>query len=279
MVVNGERRPKVMGVLNVTPDSFFDGGRYEKPGPAIERGRAMFAEGADLVDVGGESSRPRALPVAEAEELRRVLPVVEELAELGPVSIDTVKPEVARAAVRAGAVLVNDVSGTLWPVAAECGAGWVAMHRKGTPADMQRDPRYDDVVAEVHGHLAGLLTAATNAGIDEVWVDPGIGFGKTVAHNLTLLAHLRELVALAAAGGAGVLVGTSNKAFLAGLVAKGSGPLGVGERAEGTLASSTWAMSEGAQMVRVHDIAPAVEAARLVGPSARGSGAREEVSR
>lgn len=279
MVVNGERRPKVMGVLNVTPDSFFDGGRYEKPGPAIERGRAMFAEGADLVDVGGESSRPRALPVAEAEELRRVLPVVEALAELGPVSIDTVKPEVARAAVRAGAVLVNDVSGTLWPVAAECGAGWVAMHRKGTPADMQRDPRYDDVVAEVHGHLAGLLTAATNAGIDEVWVDPGIGFGKTVAHNLTLLAHLRELVALAAAGGAGVLVGTSNKAFLAGLVAKGSGPLGVGERAEGTLASSTWAMSEGAQMVRVHDIAPAVEAARLVGPSARGSGAREEVSR
>ncbi len=270
MVVNGERRPKVMGVLNVTPDSFFDGGRYEKPGPAIERGRAMFAEGADLVDVGGESSRPRALPVAEAEELRRVLPVVEALAELGPVSIDTVKPEVARAAVRAGAVLVNDVSGTLWPVAAECGAGWVAMHRKGTPADMQRDPRYDDVVAEVHGHLAGLLTAATNAGIDEVWVDPGIGFGKTVAHNLTLLAHLRELVALAAAGGAGVLVGTSNKAFLAGLVAKGSGPLGVGERAEGTLASSTWAMSEGAQMVRVHDIAPAVEAARLVGPSARG---------
>jgi dihydropteroate synthase len=264
-VVSGEQHPKVMGVLNVTPDSFFDGGRYADPEAALARGRRLFAEGADIVDVGGESSRPGAAPVEEAEELARVLPVVEALAPLGPVSIDTVKPGVARAAVAAGAVLVNDVSGSLWPVAAECGVGWVAMHRKGTPADMQRDPRYDDVVAEVHGFLGRLVEEARSAGVPEVWADPGIGFGKNLRHNLTLLAHLGELVELAGRAGARVLVGTSNKSFLGALAARGGPPLPPGERAEGTIASCTWAMAAGAQMVRVHEVAAAVQAARLVG--------------
>ncbi len=261
-----------MGVLNVTPDSFFDGGRYLEHDRAIERGRAMFADGADLVDVGGESTRPGATPVGEAEELRRVLPVIEALAPLGPISVDTTKPAVARAAVAAGAVLLNDVSGSPWPVAAECGVGWVAMHRQGTPADMQRDPRYDDVVAEVHAHLAGLLAAARSAGVAEVWLDPGIGFGKTVAHNLALLAHVRELVALAQDGGAGVLVGTSNKGFLGVVAAGGGEPLGPSDRAEATLASNTWAMAQGVDMVRVHDVVAALQAARLVGTPERQRG-------
>jgi dihydropteroate synthase len=259
-----------MGVLNVTPDSFFDGGRYQTPAAATARGQEMFLEGADIVDVGGESSRPGAGPVTESEELARVLPVVEALAPLGPVSVDTVKPAVARAAVAAGAVLVNDVSGTLWELAAECGVGWVAMHRKGTPADMQRDPRYDDVVTEVHGYLARLIEQAVAGGVRDVWADPGIGFGKTLAHNVALLAHLGELVELAAEAGARVLVGTSNKTFLGTLGARGGPPLPPAERIEGTIASCTWAMAAGVQMVRVHDVTAAVQASRLVGASGSG---------
>src|ERR1700728_4831951 len=200
-----------MGVLNVTPDSFFAGGRSQSRDAAIARGQAMFVEGADLVDVGGESSRPGATPVSRDEELRRVIPVIEALAPLGPVSVDTVKPEVARAAVGAGAGLINDVSGLLWAVAAECGVGWVAMHRQGSAADMQADPRYGDVVAEVRDHLLELAVRAKATGVSEIWVDPGIGFGKTVEHNLALLAHLGDLVRAAEDHGARVLVGTSNK--------------------------------------------------------------------
>jgi len=168
----------VMGVLNVTPDSFFDGGRYRSSSDAVAQGRAMFSDGADMVDVGGESSRPGAAPVDEDEELRRVIAVIEALAPIGPVSVDTVKPGVARAAVAAGALLINDVSGTLWPVAAECGVGWVAMHRQGTPADMQADPRYDDVVAEVHRHVLDLAERAGAAGVGEIWLDPGSGSAR-----------------------------------------------------------------------------------------------------
>jgi len=267
-----ERHPLVMGVLNVTPDSFFDGGRYEDTAAAVARGLEMVAQGADLIDVGGESSRPGASAVAEDEELRRVVPVIEALAGRARLSVDTVKPVVARAAVAAGATLVNDVSGTLWPVAAECGVGWVAMHRQGTPADMQRDPHYDDVVAEVREHLLGLVDEARRAGVTEVWADPGIGFGKTVAHNLSLLAHLDSLVAAATDAGASVLVGTSNKWFLGVLAAGGGDALGPDERAEGTVASSTWAMAQGAQMIRVHDVVAGVQAARLVGPAQGGEG-------
>lgn len=260
-----ERHPLVMGVLNVTPDSFCDGGRYASAEAAIERGRAMIAEGADLIDVGGESSRPGALAVGIDEEMRRVIPIIEVLAGDIPISVDTVKPEVARAAVERGATLINDVSGTLWPVAAECGVGWVAMHRQGTPADMQVDPSYVDVVAEVRDRLIGLAEQASRAHVAEVWVDPGIGFGKTIAHNLSLLAHLGELVEAARERGVRTLIGTSNKWFLGAIASSASHPLPPSERAEGTLASNVWAMSQGVEMVRVHDVVAGVQAARLVG--------------
>ena len=268
-----------MGVLNVTPDSFFDGGRYASTDAAVARGRAMFAEGADVVDVGGESSRPGAAPVDEDEELRRVVPVIEALAPLGAVSVDTVKAAVARAAVAAGAGLLNDVSGTLWATAAECGVGWVAMHRQGTAADMQVDPRYDDVVGEVYGHVLDLAARATEAGVGEIWVDPGIGFGKTVEHNLALLAHLGGLVRGAEERGVRVLVGTSHKWFL-GVIGSPTGvPLSPDQRAEGSLASGTWAMSQGAHMVRVHDVVSSVRAARLVGGVDWRAGELEGVAR
>ncbi len=264
-----EHRPLVMGILNVTPDSFSDGGRYLDPTAAIDRGRQMVAEGADVVDVGGESTRPGAAPVAEAEELRRVLPVVEALASEVRVSIDTVKPNVATAAAGAGATLVNDVGGALGPLAADLGVGWVAMHMQGTPQDMQHDPRYDDVVAEVHGALLRRAEDALAAGVPEVWVDPGIGFGKTAAHNLTLLAHLPALATAASALGARVLVGTSRKSFLGRFGTEpGRPPLPVDDRLEASLATAVWALSQGAAMVRVHDVAPTVLAASLVGPTA-----------
>jgi dihydropteroate synthase len=252
-----------MGVLNVTPDSFFDGGRYLDRSAAIDRGRAMVAEGADIIDVGGESTRPGAAAVSLEDELERVLGVVEALAPEVRVSIDTTKAEVAREAVACGATMVNDVSATLAGVAAETGAAFVAMHRKGTPATMQLDPHYDDVVAEVCSYLGERARDAESLGVSEVWVDPGIGFGKTARHNLALLAHLGDLVAL----GYPVLVGTSRKTFL-GRIAAGSvdgAPLPVEDRFEGSLASAVWAMSEGAAAVRVHDVAPSAQAARLVG--------------
>jgi dihydropteroate synthase len=249
-----------MGILNVTPDSFSDGGHYLATDRAVARGRAMVAEGADVVDVGGESSRPGATPVGTDEELRRVVPVVEALAGEVRVSVDTVKPDVARAAVAAGATLLNDVSAELWPVAADLGVGWVAMHRQGTPATMQVAPHYDDVVAEVATMLAERAARATAAGVDEVWVDPGIGFGKTVDHNLELLAATDRLAGL----GAPLLVGTSRKGFLGVLAGTAGVPAPVGERLAGSLATATWALAHGARMVRVHDVAATVEAARLV---------------
>ncbi len=254
-------RPLVMGILNVTPDSFSDGGEWFEAGRAVARGHEMVAEGADIVDVGGESTRPGATPVSLEDELHRVLPVVEALAEVVRVSVDTTKPEVAEAAVRAGATLVNDVSASLFEVAAEHGVGWVAMHHKGLPADMQRAPAYDDVVTEVTAYLAERADAARAAGVSEVWVDPGIGFGKTGAHNLELLAALPGLVAL----GLPVLVGTSRKSFLGTLCGPPGHPAPVRERLAGSLATATWAMACGASMVRVHDVTASVHAATLVG--------------
>ncbi len=257
-----EGRALVMGILNVTPDSFSDGGAWFDTGAAIRRGHQLIAEGADIVDVGGESSRPGAAEVPVDEELRRVVPVVEALCAHVRVSVDTVKEAVAEAAVDAGATLVNDVSASLWPVAARHGVGWVAMHRKGTPATMQDDPRYDDVVAEVRDLLAERAAAALGAGVTEIWIDPGIGFGKTVDHNLELLAHLDVLVAT----GHPVLVGTSRKGFLGALAAGPDGtPAPVDERLPGSLATATYALRRGAGMVRVHDVAATVQAALLVG--------------
>jgi dihydropteroate synthase len=253
-----------MGILNVTPDSFSDGGEWFEGERAIIRGHEMIAEGADIVDVGGESTRPGADPVPTDEELRRVIPVIEALSPHIRVSIDTTKDEVARASVDAGATLINDVSASLWPAAADCGVGWVAMHRRGTPADMQDHPHYDDVVAEVTAYLADRAATATGAGIAEVWIDPGIGFGKTGRHNLELLAAMDELVAV----GYPVLMGTSRKSFLGRLAASPDGtPAPAGHRLPGSLATAIWAMTKGAAMVRVHDVAASVQAATLVGPT------------
>ena len=245
-----------MGVLNVTPDSFSDGGRYLDPEQAVAHGRALVDEGADVVDVGGESTRPGAAPVGEAEERRRVVPVIEALAPSVRVSVDTRSAAVAEAAVAAGATLVNDVSASLWPVAAEAGVGWVAMHMQGNPSTMQADPRYDDVVAEVAAFLRDRADQARDAGIEEVWVDPGFGFGKTLEHNLALLRDLDRL----AAGGAPVVVGTSRKRSLGQLT--GGAP--VDDRLEASVATAVWAADHGAAMVRVHDVAPTVQALRLL---------------
>jgi dihydropteroate synthase len=249
--------PLVMGVLNVTPDSFSDGGRFVDPRQAVAHGLALVGEGADVVDVGGESTRPGAAPVDEVEELRRVVPVVAALAPHVRVSVDTTKASVAAAALDAGATLLNDVSASLFDVAAEAGAGWVAMHRQGDPRTMQVAPHYDDVVAEVVAFVVDRAQRATAAGVAEVWVDPGIGFGKLARHNLLLLRRLDALVAT----GLPVLVGTSRKSFL-GALADDAPPH---DRLEGSLATAVWAMAAGAAMVRVHDVAATVQAARLVG--------------
>ncbi len=259
-------RPLVMGILNVTPDSFSDGGRFFETDEAVAKGRSMIAEGADVIDVGGESTRPGAAPVEVDEELRRVVPVIEALAGDVRVSVDTTKEPVAEAAIAAGASLINDVSASLWPVAARRSVGWVAMHRQGTPATMQTDPRYDDVVAEVVDFLVELAGAAVDSGVPEVWVDPGIGFGKTLAHNLELLAALSSVTAT----GYPVLVGTSRKHFIGVLTSAGEEPDPVEERLPGSLATATWAMQAGAGMVRVHDVAPTVQAATLVGRPSPG---------
>ena len=232
-----------------------------RSGPS-NRGLEMVAEGADLIDVGGESSRPGAEPVSEAEECRRVVPVIEALSSHVRVSVDTVKPAVAEAAVAAGATLVNDISASLWPVAVAHRVGWVAMHMKGTPATMQNDPRYADVVGDVRSFVLARAREASDAGVGEIWIDPGIGFGKTAAQNLSLLHHLPDLVG----HGFPVLVGTSRKSFLGALAATAGGePAPVGDRLAGSLSTATWAMLAGAAMVRVHDVAATVQAATLVG--------------
>ncbi|MDQ6852472.1 MAG: dihydropteroate synthase [Actinomycetota bacterium] len=266
-------RPAVMGIVNVTPDSFSDGGRFLDADAAIAHGIGLAAQGADVLDVGGESTRPGAAPVTARQELARVLPVIEGLTTAAsvPVSIDTTKAAVARAALEAGATIVNDVSaGRLDPdilgVTAAAGAGFVAMHMQGEPRTMQLDPRYDDVVGEVGDFLVERVEAAHAAGIARgaVAADPGIGFGKTVEHNLEILAALPSL---AAGVPAPLLVGTSRKTFIGRLLARATGAsadLPVDQRDEGTLATVVWAVEHGASIVRVHDVTPAVQAIRLV---------------
>jgi dihydropteroate synthase len=253
-----------MGVLNVTPDSFSDGGRYSDHAAAIAHGRALAAQGADIVDVGGESTRPGADPVSLGDELARVVPVVAGLVEAGVrVSIDTRKAEVAEAAIGAGASLLNDVTATLAPVAAATGAGFVAMHMRGDPRTMQREPRYDDVVAEVRDFLVERAEAAVAAGVHEVWIDPGIGFGKSLDHNFDLLANLDELVAT----GFPVVVGTSRKSTLGVLAARAdrvAEPRPAHDRLEGSLTTAAWALWRGARMVRVHEVAETVRVAQAV---------------
>ncbi len=255
-------RTHVMGVLNVTPDSFSDGGRYLDPERAVERGVGMVEEGADIIDVGGESTRPGASPVLASVEMRRVLPVVRALAQRvrAPISIDTTKPEVARAALDAGAQIINDVSGLrrreMAALAASSGAPVVLMHMRGTPRTMQRDPVYDDVVAEIYRFFGRRMELAEAEGVDpeRVILDPGIGFGKTVEHNLELIARLGELRGL----GRPIMVGVSRKSFIGKIL-----DLPVGERLEGSLAASVAAVLNGATIIRAHDVRESVRAARV----------------
>lgn len=253
-----------MGVLNVTPDSFSDGGRYLDHVAAIAHGCALAAQGADIVDVGGESTRPGARPVPTDDEVERVVPVIEGLVAAGVrVSVDTRKADVAQAALAAGACLLNDVSATLAPVAAAMGAGFVAMHMAGDPRTMQREPRYDDVVAEVRDFLVERAEAAVAAGVHDVWIDPGIGFGKSLDHNFDLLANLDVLVAT----GYPVLVGTSRKSSLGVLAARAdraTDPRPAHDRLEGSLTTAAWALWRGAAMVRVHEVAETVRVAQAV---------------
>jgi dihydropteroate synthase len=269
----------VMGVVNVTPDSFSDGGRFVAPAAAIAHGRDLAEAGAAVLDVGGESTRPGAAPVDAATEIDRVRPVIEGLVAVTavPVSIDTTKAAVAEAAIAAGATIVNDVSAgradpDLLGVVARTGAGYVAMHMQGEPRTMQRDPSYDDVVREVVAFLRERLDAARAAGIadDALMADPGIGFGKTMDHNLELLASLPELIA---GVGVPVLVGTSRKSFLGRIIDEDD----PAARDDATLATVVWCLERGAAMVRVHDVRGAVQAAAVLGAMARASVARREM--
>lgn len=253
--------PRVMGILNVTPDSFFDGGRHDDPDRAVERGRMLAAEGADIVDVGGESTRPGARAVDASVEIARVVPVVEALAAEGiPVSVDTSKPEVMRAALAAGASMVNDVRALLEPgameVVASSDAAVCLMHMRGTPESMQVETAYAHVVAEVRDFLARRAAACERAGIarNRIVVDPGFGFGKGVAENLALLRRLRDLVA----AGYPVLAGLSRKSTIGAITGRS-----LGDRLAGSLAAALMAVERGAAIVRVHDVRETVDALRV----------------
>jgi len=257
-----------MGVLNVTPDSFSDGGNFLDVNTAVEHARNMAGAGADIIDIGGESARPGATPVSAEEELRRVLPVVERLQDL-VVSVDTTKSLVAEKALAAGARIVNDISALRFDprmadVVRDAGAGVVLMHMQGTPQTMQQGPQYDDVVAEVRLFLAERIALAVSQGLkkSQIAVDPGIGFGKTVEHNLQLLARLGELGSL----GCPVVVGTSRKSFLGKvLAATGAGRADATDaRLWGTAATVAWAVAQGARVVRVHDVAEMSDVVRMV---------------
>ena len=255
------RRPLVMGVVNVTPDSFSDGGRLQGVEGAVAHALALDRAGADILDIGGESTRPGAAPVSVESELGRVLPVLRNLRPLTRrrISIDTCKPEVARAAVEAGAEIWNDVTALGAPgaadLAARLGCQVLLMHMQGEPRTMQAAPRYDDVLAEVCVFLRERAEVALSAGVarDRIWLDPGIGFGKTLEHNLALMAGLPALVAL----GFPVLLGASRKRFIAAI---GPGGQGSGDRLGGSLAAALAGARAGVAAVRVHDVAETVQA-------------------
>lgn len=251
-----------MGIVNVTPDSFSDGGRFFDPGEGIEHARRLIAQGADILDIGGESTRPGATPVSAFEEIRRVVPVIEaaRAASAVPISIDTMKPEVARAAVKAGATIWNDVSALRFSpdapeVAAELGCAVVLMHMLGEPGTMQDAPRYDDVVAEVEAFLLARAFTAMAAGVakEKIWLDPGIGFGKTAEHNLALLAALPRFVAL----GYPILLGASRKRFIASVDPSARE---ADDRLGGSLAAHLAGAAAGVAAVRVHDVRETVQA-------------------
>jgi len=253
----------VMGIVNVTPDSFSDGGKFYSPAKAVAHALELVAQGAEILDIGGESTRPGAETVSESEELRRVIPVIESLAAKVkiPLSIDTVKPAVARAALDAGASIVNDVAANrsddvMWKIVAESGAGYVCMHAQGGPRTMQKNPVYKDVVRDVGAFFRERLEKLEAAGVaaDRVVFDPGIGFGKTPEHNLQLLANLRRFTRLKRP----LLLGVSRKSFIGKLLGAA-----LNERLPASLACATLAVASGVQIIRVHDVAETVQAVRL----------------
>lgn len=253
-----------MGVVNVTPDSFSDGGCWPDPQSAISHARELVAQGADVIDIGGESTRPNADVVSLDEELSRVIPVVAAIAGDARVSIDTMKPAVAVAAVAAGASILNDVSGSMEiaHIAAAHDVAWICMHMQGTPRTMQHNPTYDAVVNDVKQFLVERAEAGRSVGVKEVWIDPGIGFGKTTQHNLALLRHLDLL----GQSGFPIVVGTSRKSTLGRLTAAADARADIApvdQRLEASIASAVWAWRHGAAMVRVHDVAATVRARAL----------------
>jgi dihydropteroate synthase len=260
----------VMGIVNVTPDSFSDGGMFEDADAAVRHGLRLLEEGADLLDVGGESTRPGSEPVGSEEEASRVLPVLEGHRREAPeafLSVDTRTPSVAEQALAAGADVVNDIgAGTdpaMFDATARSGAGMVLMHMRGEPKTMQADPRYDDVVAEVRAFLAERIGTAVAAGIgrDRLCIDPGIGFGKNLRHNLALLRSIGSFGEL----GTAVLAGASRKRFIGEL----SGVDDAADRRDGSLAAAVWCAAQGVDVVRVHDVAPTVQALRVADAIAR----------
>jgi dihydropteroate synthase len=257
-------RTLIMGILNVTPDSFSDGGRFVDGERAVEHGVEMEREGADVIDVGGESTRPGADPVSEADELRRIGPVIESLARRVnvPISVDTYHAKVARQALDLGATIINDVTALrgdpdMSRVVADSGSPVVLMHMLGEPRSMQQNPRYDDIVEDVGRFMEGRISAAVKAGVDmeQIIIDPGLGFGKTVEHNMELIARLRELRRL----GRPVLAGHSRKSFIGRLTGVGPAEL----RIAGTITVGTMLIANGADMLRVHDVREAVESAKV----------------
>jgi dihydropteroate synthase len=272
-IFNVSRQGLIMGVLNVTPDSFFDGGNFFAPEKAIEHGVKMAAEGADIVDVGGESTRPGAEPVAVEEELRRVIPVIEKLREKidVPISIDTSKAEVARAAIQASASIVNDVTGgrgdkEMLPLIAETNSALIIMHIQGTPRTMQNQPRYSDVVLEIADFFRQQYTRAIGCNIDPMAIafDPGIGFGKTLEHNLDLLAQLERL----RAHNRPLVVGVSRKSFLAKLIDSRE----ISERVAPAVALTSLLRTRGADVFRVHDVKENLSALRVTEAISRRTG-------
>ncbi len=254
-------RAAVMGILNVTPDSFSDGGSWLAPERAIEQGKRMFSQGADIVDVGGESTRPGSRAVSVDEECSRVLPVVEQLREYGTISIDTMKREVAEAAIAAGASMLNDISASLEDVAAAAGVPWVAMHMQQTPETMQLAPTYDDVVSEVRDFLVEAAQRGNNAGVPRVLIDPGFGFGKTVEHNVALLRSIETFVETRY----DVLVGLSRKSFLGVISSIDSLASNVPtDRLGASLGAAMWCVLRGAAVVRVHDVGETAQLFRMM---------------
>ena len=265
----------IMGIINVTPDSFSDGGKYANVEATVMRAKQMVADGADIIDIGGESSRPGAEPITANEECRRVIPVVQALAEQSqiPISVDTYKAKVAREALSAGACVINDITAlhgdpNMCQIVADAQAGVILMHMQGVPATMQKAPTYQNVVAEVHAWLTEVASQAVDRGIDSsrIMIDPGIGFGKTFGHNLEILRHLMQFRGI----GYPMLVGVSRKKFIGRIL-----DLPVHQREEGTAATVAWSIINGANVVRVHDVARMKQVAQVINTICRTKPDRE----